>query len=135
MSAGSPSVFISYSRKDVALARKLQSRLGKLGVRAWLDVKQVHEGKSVLREIENALRTASCYVVLMSDEALTSPKVNFEIGAAIGQEKRLIPVFLSKHASRNTLARLKRARGISAEGLSPNDIADRVAEVIQKAAA
>jgi TIR domain-containing protein len=86
-------------------------------------------------KIGKALRAATCYVVLISEDALSSPNVNFEIGAALGSHKKLLPVFLSKRAKRKALALLKRRRGILAEGLSPNDIADRVAQAIEKEAA
>lgn len=85
--------------------------------------------------LEQALQSASWYIVLISEDALVSPYVNFEIGAALGSHKKLLPVFLSKRAKRKALALLKRMKGILAEGLSPKDIAERVAQAIEKEAA
>lgn len=126
-----PKVFISHSRKDAQLARKLERALGKRAMQTRL----LRQGDSFATELEKALRAASCYVVLVSDDALRSPTVNFEIGAAIGQGKKLIPVFLTKRARHHAPAPLRERDGILAEHMSADDIADRIVGAIERVAA
>jgi hypothetical protein len=73
--------------------------------------------------------------MLISEDALASPYVNFEIGAALGSHKKMLPVFLSKRTRRKAYALLRHLKGILAEGLTPKDIADKVAQAIEKEAA
>ena len=96
---------------------------------------KIETGSAVAAQIEQAMRAADWYVVLVSEEALNSPSVNFEIGAAMGGHKKLLPVFLSRSVQRKAQTPLRQFRGILAVGLSATDIADKVAEAIQKEAA
>jgi hypothetical protein len=129
-----PEVFISHAREDALLARRLRQALGRQGLQAFT-LEEIRSGKNVVDMVEIALRTASYYVVLVSEQALSSPSVNFEIGAAIGQEKKLIPVFLTKHAQRGAPAPLRHRVGIFAEHMSPDDIAARIVGSIEAKAA
>ena len=137
MSRAERSVFISYSHKDAQLARKLGRALGKRAMHTpgLVSDASMRMGHSFAAELERALRAASCYVVLVSDAALQSPSVNFEIGAAIGQEKKLIPVFLTRRAFRDAPVPLRERTGILAEHMSADDIADRIVGAIERAAA
>jgi TIR domain len=127
-------IFISHSASDSSTARALSKALGERGLRAsWVET--VDAGSETARKLEHALRSAGWYIVLVSEDALKSPNVNFEIGAAMGGKKRVLPVFLSRSAQRKVHAPLKGFGGILAEGLTPNAIADKVAQAIQKEAA
>ncbi len=127
-----PKLFVSYTHQDADLARKLRRALGKLGIETFEDAGYAgHVGA----ELEKKLRVASCYVVLVSDKSVNSPNVNFEIGAAIGLEKKLIPVFLTRHARRDAPAPLRTRVGIFAEHMSPDDIAARIVGSIEREAA
>jgi hypothetical protein len=127
-------IFISHAASDSSFAQALSKALSARGLHAWAPEK-LNGGHQTAEKIGKALRAATWYVVLISESALSSPNVNFEIGAALAAQKKLLPVFLSKRAKRKALALLKRMRGIVAEGLSPKDISDRVAQAIEKEAA
>lgn len=129
-----PDIFISYSASDSSTARAVSKALGKHGFKAWSGEK-IEVGSGFAAQIEQAMRAADWYVVIVSEEALNSPNVNFEIGAAMGGHKKLLPVFLSRSVQRKAQVPLKQCHGILAEGLSANAIADKVAEAIQKEAA
>jgi TIR domain-containing protein len=129
-----PRVFISYAAAESSVASALSKTLNELGIQAW-SPDRLETNQRAARMLEQALQSASWYIVLISEDALLSPYVNFEIGAALGSHKKLLPVFLTKRAKRKALALLKRRRGILAEGLSPKDIADKVAQAIEKEAA
>lgn len=127
-------VFISYSHSDSSTARALSKALSERGLEAsWVEA--IDAGSQWAHKLEQALRSASWYIVLVSEDALRSPNVNFEIGAAMGGKKRVLPVFLSRSAQRKVSSPLSGFSGILAEGLSPKDIADKVAQAIEKEAA
>ncbi|MFZ0889062.1 MAG: toll/interleukin-1 receptor domain-containing protein [Candidatus Binataceae bacterium] len=134
MSEGKQRVFVSYTHKDAPLAHKLFKALSERGMEVWTDAK-LATGASFRESVAKALRSASCYIVLVSDEALSSRSVNFEIGAALGQEKQLIPVFLTKHAHREAPPLLRKRVGVVAERMSADDIAEHVVKAIERAAA
>jgi TIR domain-containing protein len=129
-----PDIFISHSTSDSSTAQAVSKALGEHGFKAW-SAQKIEAGSGVAAQIEHAMRAADWYVVLVSDAALNSPNVNFEIGAAMGGHKKLLAVFLSRSVQKKAQIPLKQCHGILAEGLSANDIAERVAEAIQKEAA
>jgi hypothetical protein len=128
-------VFIAHSRRDSSIARALSRALDRHGLTVLPDENLGANGERLHKHLRQALESASWYVVLLSEESLESPLVNFEIGTALGQEKPLLPVFLSAAARRRALPLLKSRRGISAGRLTTQQIADKVARVIEKAAA
>ncbi len=128
------SVFIAHSTSESVLARRLSRALAHRGIRV-AGPEKMSLTAEVARQLEEALRGAECYIVLVSEEALVSPDVNFEIGAALGGDKKLLPVYLSKRARRKAHPPLKRFRGIMAEGLAANEIADKIARLMEKRAA
>lgn len=127
-------IFISHTASESSVAQALSRALSARGLHAWA-AEKLNGGHQSAEKIGKALRAATCYVVLISEDALSSPNVNFEIGAALAAQKKLLPVFLSKRARRKAHAPLRHLKGILAEGLSPKDIADRVARAIEKEAA
>jgi hypothetical protein len=59
--------------------------------------------------------------------------VNFELGAAMGQGKNVLPVYLSERARRRSPSLLSDVQGITATDLRPREVASRVAEVVKAA--
>jgi len=126
-------VFLSCSVSDSRFALALAKALGKHGVKVWF-AETPRTGTTFERWLRKALKTAAWHVVLASDQALTSPWVNFELGAALGEGKRVVPVFLSDAARRDAHSPLTLYQGIMAQGMSPGDLAERVLELIEHAA-
>ena len=83
------SVFISYSRKDYYFAESLTFALLERNVAAWLDVKDLRPGVDWEQRLESAIDAASCLVVVVSRDSLTSPHVTAEWQRALA---RGIPV-------------------------------------------
>jgi TIR domain len=128
-----PRIFISYSYSDTSTAKALSKALSDHGLETlWVDT---DAGSEVARKLGNALRSAGWYVVLVSEDSLSSPNVNFEIGAAMGGKKKLLPVFLTRSALKKARSPLNGFDGILVEGLSPKAIAEKVVQVIEKEAA
>jgi hypothetical protein len=87
-----PKVFVSYSLSDAKYAKELVRALKRRGVRAWLDQFEISPGAPVQEEIEKALRASDAILILLTQESVSNPHVFFEIGAAVGLGKQVLPV-------------------------------------------
>ena len=132
-----PGVFISHSSKDAQFARALSQALERRGLRAWY-VGLARSTEPVQRRLEEALESSEWHLLLLSEQALSSRWVQFELGTALGKSKHLIPVYLSGRARRQARTLLPHfapdVDAINAEDLRPKEVADRVAELVQQAA-
>lgn len=86
------SVFLSYSREDVAKAQAVATALEGLGHSVWWD-RQLHGGSRFSKEIEQALKNADVVLVLWSRASVESAWVQDE--AAEGRDTgRLVPAVI-----------------------------------------
>ena len=90
------SVFISYSGKDGRhFAMNLRDLLDKKEIGSFLDfVDNLEHSASWIDNIRKAIENSDILVVLLSNNHLESSTANFELGAAWGQGKPLIPLVL-----------------------------------------
>jgi hypothetical protein len=89
----SPDVFISYSHADSVWVRRFSDALRESGVTAWLDVDEISPGEDLRTALEEALRSSEAVAFVLSHSTpASSPSLLFEIGAAIGMNKRLLPI-------------------------------------------
>jgi hypothetical protein len=87
-------VFVSYAREDRDFAHELKRLLQGSRVSAWQDTLNIRVGYNWQDEIDNALRSASVVIVIMSPHATRSQFVTYEWAFAIGAGVRVIPVLL-----------------------------------------
>lgn len=88
-------VFISYSRKDSEVMRRIVRHLRAQGIRAWVDDESLVPGTPVWEyEIERAIIGAFAVVVVLSPDAKSSEWVLREITLADEYEKRVFPVIV-----------------------------------------
>ena len=86
------SVFLSYSRDDVAKAQAVAAALEERGHSVWWD-RQLHGGSRFSKEIERALKSSDAVLVLWSRASVESAWVQDE--AAEGRDSgRLIPAVI-----------------------------------------
>lgn len=86
------SVFLSYSREDVAKAQAVATALERLGHSVWWD-RQVHGGSRFSKEIERALKRSDAVLVLWSRASIESAWVQDE--AAEGRDSdRLVAALI-----------------------------------------
>src|SRR5229473_6728529 len=85
-------VFISHSSSDEAWTRKFANSLQRHGLSVWFDSNAIHPGQSLTEAVERGLRDSSIIVLLVTSDTLKRPSLFFEIGAAMGMGKPLIPV-------------------------------------------
>lgn len=87
-------VFLSYSRKDSQMMRRVRDDLRDAGLRVWTDEALEPGTEAWESEVEKAIREAHCLVVLLSPDAHASEWVRNEITLADALQRRIFPVLL-----------------------------------------
>jgi TIR domain len=94
-------VFISYARKDEALAEKVAAALEEAGLDAWYDKREIMPGDNWAEKIAKGLKESDAMVVLLTPNSLESDLVRRDIDFALSENaynKRLIPVIVGEEA-------------------------------------
>jgi hypothetical protein len=86
--------FISYSRVNKDFAVRLARELKSEGFAVWLDQLDIPAGARWDVELEQALEESEIFMVIMTAAAISSENVRDEIGYAIDNGKRFLPVLL-----------------------------------------
>jgi tetratricopeptide (TPR) repeat protein len=86
------SIFLSYAREDLGVARSLAGALERLGYSVWWD-RHIKGATQFAAEIESALAKAEAVIVLWSQASIGSPWVRDEASAA-RDSGRLVPASL-----------------------------------------
>jgi hypothetical protein len=85
-------VFISYSRKDMAIVRQLANDLEKADFDVWWDISELKGGDAWMRTIQAALKTSKYCVVVLSPNSVESGWVEKEYSYAISRGTKIIPI-------------------------------------------
>ncbi len=85
-------VFISYSRKDSEIARKLHDNLLKANRETWVDWEGIPLSADWLKEIYAAIEASDTFVFIISPDSLASEVCNLEIAHAMNHNKRMVPI-------------------------------------------
>ncbi len=89
-------VFISYSRRDEPIMRRVVMFLRKQGINIWLDNEKLVPGTPIWEaEIEKAIINAGAVVVLLSPDSKNSLWVRREISYAEDNDKRIFPILIA----------------------------------------
>lgn len=95
-------IFLSYSRKDLDIMRRVRDDLQHHGLPVWTD-ETLEPGTPIWEfEIANAIEKAACMLVLLTPESKKSIWVSREIGYAEGQDIRIFP-FLVRGDDRSAI--------------------------------
>ena len=86
--------FLSYAREDSASALRIAADLKRAGTMVWLDQIDIRPGQQWDLEVENALATCAEMIVILSRAAVVSKNVMDEIGYALEENKRVIPLMI-----------------------------------------
>ena len=89
---GTHKVFISYSHSDKEWAREFAGTIANTGVEVWFDEFDIKPGQPLVEALEKGLRDSDAVVLLINSENVNRPNLFFEIGAALGMNKAIIPV-------------------------------------------
>jgi len=85
-------VFISHTTRDTEWARSFAKALKERGVSVWFDEFDVQLGEPLRDALEAGLRNSDVFVALLDADAPIKPNLLFELGAAIGMGKRVVPI-------------------------------------------
>lgn len=87
-----PQIFISYSRKDIAFARKLVDRFTSREITAWIDWRGIPPSVEWWKEIEDAIEKSDVFLFLISPDSIASEPCQKEIAHCVRNGKRIVPV-------------------------------------------
>jgi WD40 repeat protein len=87
-------VFISYSRNDSDIARKLNNELQLYGKTTWFDQESILEGTDFGEEIRKGIAVSDNFVFLISPKSVTSPYCEDEVSYASSLGKRIITILI-----------------------------------------
>jgi len=99
--------FVSYSRKDGEFALKLAKELRSAGHSVWLDQLDIQTGVRWDDAVEKALYECQIFLIILTPESVSSDNVKDEIGYAIDNGKRIMPVLLEECAIPLRLSRFQ----------------------------
>lgn len=81
------SCFISYSWRDKDFAANLHADLQKVGVRCWLDAKEIRVGDSIPEQINRGIQAHDKLLLVLSHDSIRSTWVQAEISKAFELER------------------------------------------------
>ncbi len=90
--AQKPKVFISYSRKDMAFADRLESALQLRGVEPLIDRDEIYAFEDWWKRIEALIGQADTIIFVLSPEAVGSDVCRKEVAFAASLNKRFAPI-------------------------------------------
>ena len=76
-------VFISHSTRDDAFVKGLRRALEGLGLKTWVDSRELAGGAKLEPEVERAIEGARGLLAVLSPNAVNSPRVREEIRKAL----------------------------------------------------
>lgn len=122
-------IFISYSPKDRSWVSEFVATLKKEGLHPWSDA-EIALGDDWAEAIQKALRESGTLVMVLSPDFTESRWTFFELGAAIADNKKIIPVLTKDFSWVQIPPMLRRYQFLNEP--SPSLAAKRVAEVAGK---
>lgn len=101
-----PSLFISYSRKDIIIAQKLSKALEDQGLDCWIDWEGIPPTVDWWNEIKKGIEAADAFLFLLSPDSSRSKVCEQEIEHAVLNGKRLIPIVVRDTEGRESPAKI-----------------------------
>ena len=85
-------VFISYSRRDMEFADRLEAALKARGFEPLIDRDEIYAFEEWWKRIEALILRADTIVFILSPDSISSPVCSREIACAVSLNKRLAPI-------------------------------------------
>ena len=92
----SPDVFISYSRENQQEVIKLVEYLREQGMAVWMDESDIHGATMWTKEIVEAIRASSVFILAISRHSTGSKNVVKELALASERENIILPIYLEQ---------------------------------------
>lgn len=90
-------VFISYSRKNEEIVKKIVHEIEDAGQHVFIDYRDIPPGTVFASEIVNAIENSTCCVLMLSNESNNSNMVLNEVNSATNHDKMIIPLKLNSN--------------------------------------
>lgn len=87
-------IFLSYSRKDSAVARKLIEAFKEMGHDPWVDWEDIPPAVGWLEQIFRGIEGSDVFFFLVSPDSVTSEVCGVEVSKAAENNKRIIPIMV-----------------------------------------
>jgi nucleoside 2-deoxyribosyltransferase len=104
-------VFVSHRHRDSAWAKSLVKQLQARGFEVWLDESELRPGDDWAEQIRQAVRESDTVVSVIGGHQ-PSPNVLVEMGMALAQGKRVLPIVIDAETDISTLSDFTRLRSI-----------------------
>ncbi len=85
-------VFISYSSKDVKIAKNVMTELEKKGNQCFFAPRDVAAGRGYAGEVIKAIQKCNTFILVLTQASADSHQVLREINAAVSRNKTIIPL-------------------------------------------
>ena len=104
-------VFVSHRHRDSAWAKSLVKQLQARGFEVWLGEGELRPGDDLAEQIRQAVRERDTVVSVIGGHQ-PSPNVLVEMGMALAQGKRVLPIVIDSATDISTLADFARLHSI-----------------------
>jgi nucleoside 2-deoxyribosyltransferase len=84
-------IFVSFSKKDYALARPMIEKLTSAGLEVY-GTDLCEDGADVKRKITDGIQGSDAVVAVVSENSAHSPWLSYELGMAAATGKKFVPV-------------------------------------------
>ncbi|RPJ23156.1 MAG: TIR domain-containing protein [Chloroflexi bacterium] len=95
-------LFVSYSRRDSVVARKLIEAFRSIDQDVWVDWESIPPAVDWLEQIFRGIEEADAFIFLISPDSIASEVCKVEINKAAQNNKRIIPIVLHDVHPKNT---------------------------------
>jgi hypothetical protein len=123
-------IFLSYSHVDRAWVDQFVRSLADRQIDVWYDFHDIKAGDRWQELVQDALRKSQVLVAVLSKNSINRPWMFFEIGAAVADGKRVIPVLIEGVDVRDLPLLLAQFQGVAVE--DPNEAGEIVANAIKQ---
>ena len=92
-------VFLSHSSKDAVITRRLAETLRNHGIPLWYSATNIRGAQQWHDEIGRALKRCDWFIVLLSNDSITSRWVKMELAYALRHSQyseKILPILLEK---------------------------------------
>ena len=94
-------IFISYSRKDLTIARCIVEALAAQGLDTWIDWEDIPKTVDWEEEIYRGIEEADAFLFMISPDSAQSEMCKKEIAHAVKNGKRIIPIVIRNADRKN----------------------------------
>ncbi|MCC8115295.1 MAG: toll/interleukin-1 receptor domain-containing protein [Bacteroidales bacterium] len=126
-------VFISYSRKDIAIVDRIEEEMKKYGITYFIDRSEIRLGEDFAKRIGESIYNCEIMLLVWSKDSNQSQFVSNEIGLAIEFQKTIIPFKIGVFQPDFGLAyRLTSTNRIDAVPFNEQHIIDLVSKIAKQ---